>query len=154
MGRKKIFTSADIKALRDKSRDLSRVNKEREVLSEDIFSWYVPGKERDFTSSSWSQEKNNSDKPSYHHYNYNYNYNNNNNNTLKVIYSSMLNNYQYSMWCLVRDFSAHDEIFHLERKKKNWMCSMIYSLVFFHMAKFWLCCCSWSCKIRVCWPVG
>ena len=57
MGRKKIFTSADIKALRDKSRDLSRVNKEREVLSEDIFSWYVPGKDRDFTSSSWSQEK-------------------------------------------------------------------------------------------------
>ena len=64
------------------------------------------------------RKKNNNDKPSYHHYNYNYN-NNNNNNTLKVIYSSMLNNYQYSTWCLVRDFSEHDEIFHLERKKKK-----------------------------------
>ena len=57
MGRKKIFTSVDIKALRDKSRDLSRVNPEREVPSEDIFLWYVPGKERDFTWSSRSQEK-------------------------------------------------------------------------------------------------
>ena len=57
MGRRKIFTSVDIKALRDKSRDLSRVNAEREVPSEDIFLWYVPGKERDFTSSSRSQEK-------------------------------------------------------------------------------------------------
>ena len=37
MGRRKIFTSEDIKALRDKSRDLSRVNAEREVPSEDIF---------------------------------------------------------------------------------------------------------------------
>ena len=62
MGRKKIFTSVDIKALRDKSRDLSRV-----IPSEDIFSWYVPGKDRDFISSSWSQAKNNNDKPSYHH---------------------------------------------------------------------------------------
>ena len=49
MGRRKIFTSVDIKALRDKSRDLSRVNAEREVPSEDIFLRYVPGKERDFT---------------------------------------------------------------------------------------------------------
>ena len=57
MGRKKIFTSVDIKALRDKSRDLSRVNPEREVPSEDIFLWYVPGKDRNFTSSSWSQAK-------------------------------------------------------------------------------------------------
>ena len=38
MGRRKIFTSVDIKALRDISRDLSRVNAEREVPSEDIFS--------------------------------------------------------------------------------------------------------------------
>ena len=66
----------------------------------------------------------------------------------------MLNNYQYSMWSLVRDLSEHDEIFHLEKKEKNWMRSMIYWLAFFHMAKFSLCCCSWSCKIRVCWPVG
>ena len=57
MGRRKIFTSVDIKALRDKSRDLSRVNAEREVPSEDIFLRYVPGKEKDFTSSSRSQEK-------------------------------------------------------------------------------------------------
>ena len=28
---------------------------------------------------------------------------------------------------------------------------MIYWLVFFHMVKFRLCCCWWSCKIRVCW---
>ena len=68
MGRRKIFTSVDIKALRDISRDLSRVNAEREVPSEDIFSWYVPGKERNFTWSSRSQEKkNNNDKRSYHH---------------------------------------------------------------------------------------
>ena len=67
MGRRKIFTSVDIKALRDKSRDLSRVNAEREVPSEDIFLRYVPGKERDFTWSSWSQEKKNNDKPSYHY---------------------------------------------------------------------------------------
>ena len=31
----------------------------------------------------------------------------------------MLNNYQYSRWSLVRDFSEHDEIFHLEKKGKN-----------------------------------
>ena len=57
MERRKIFTSVDIKTLRDKFRDLSRVNAEREVPSEDIFSWYVPGKERNFTWSSRSQEK-------------------------------------------------------------------------------------------------
>ena len=57
MGRKKIFTFVDIKALQDKSRDLSRVNPEREVPSEDIFLWYVLGKDRNFTSSSWSQAK-------------------------------------------------------------------------------------------------
>ena len=44
---------------------------------------------------------------------------NNNNNTFKVIYSSMLNNYQYSMWSLVRNFSEHDEIFCLEKKEKT-----------------------------------
>ena len=31
------------------------------------------------------------------------------------------------------------------------MCSMIYWLVFFHMVKFRLWCCWWSCKISVCW---
>ena len=38
MERRKIFTSVDFKTLRDKFRDLSRVNAEREVPSEDIFS--------------------------------------------------------------------------------------------------------------------
>ena len=52
-------------------------------------------------------------------YNNNNNNNNNNYNTLKVIYSSMLNNYQYSMWSFIRDFSEHDEIFHLEKKEKT-----------------------------------
>ena len=118
MGRRKIFTSVDIKALQDKSRDLSRVNREREVPSEDIFSWYVLGKEKDFTSSSIHdhRQKNNNDKPLYHHQCLfingdaiiiiiiiNNNNKNNNNNTLKVIYSSMLHNYQYSMWSLVHD---------------------------------------------------
>ena len=31
----------------------------------------------------------------------------------------MLYIYQYSMWSLVRDFSKHDEIFHLEKKEKT-----------------------------------
>ena len=38
MERRKIFTSVDIKTLRDKFRVLSRVNAEREVPSKDIFS--------------------------------------------------------------------------------------------------------------------
>lgn len=48
---KDIITSVDTKALRDRSNDLSRVNPVREVPSNEIFSWYVPGKERDLTSS-------------------------------------------------------------------------------------------------------
>ena len=71
------------------------------------------------------RQKNNSDKPSYHHQCLfingnaiiiiiiiiinNNNDNNNNNNTLKVIYSSKLHNYQYSMWSSVRDFSEQKE---------------------------------------------
>ena len=38
---------------------------------------------------------------------------------MKVIYSSLLHSYQYSMWSLVSDFSEHDEIFHLEKKGKK-----------------------------------
>lgn len=46
-------TWRDSKAFLDKSRDFSFVNLRKEVPRDTIFSWYVPGKDRDFTSSDF-----------------------------------------------------------------------------------------------------